>query len=218
MMKIYQLIQLETPRLIIRPVHLGDEIPLNKAINNSLNILQKWQPWAKDPSIEATRSFVQQGIFAWESYSLEDFPMVLIHKQDQKIIGASGYNDRSDINQGLYEIGYWCDVDYQGKGYVTESANTLTRYAFDVLQATKVVISMQVENKKSIAIAERLNFYNEGIKDRDPLDCVSDKPEKNYIYSANCIENLPPLEVSWIHSSTKDVSIGNTNIINRKIN
>ena len=41
--------------------------------------------------------------------------MIIIHKEDQKIIGASGYNDQSEINHGVYEIGYWCDVNYQGK-------------------------------------------------------------------------------------------------------
>lgn len=105
-MKINKLIQIETLHLLIRPVQLSEELSHNKAINNSLNILQKWQPWAKDPSIEATRAFVQRGVFAWRSCSIENFLMVVIHKQDQKVIGASGYNDRSDVNQGLYEIGY----------------------------------------------------------------------------------------------------------------
>lgn len=207
--KIYKLKQIETTRLIIRPVQLGDEFPLNKAVNNSLEILQKWQPWAKDPSIEATRGFLQRGVFAWESGSVVDFPMVVIHKQNQRIIGASGYNDRSDINQGLYEIGYWCDIDYQGKGYVTEYANALTRYAFDALMASKVVISMQVENKKSIAVAERLGFSNESVKDRDPLDCVSEQAEKNYIYSTNSIDNLPTLKVFWSHvdNDSTDVQV-----------
>lgn len=198
MNEIYKLKQIETPRLLIRPVQLGDEYPLNTAVNNSLELLQKWQPWAKDPSIEATREFVQRGVFAWESGSVVDFPMVVIHKEDNKIIAASGYNDRSDVSQGLYEVGYWCDVDYQGKGYVTEYANALTRYAFDALGAVKVVISMQVENEKSIAVAKRLNFTNEGIKDRDPLDCVSDKAEENYIYTVNNADNLPDLKYSWI--------------------
>lgn len=113
MNKIYKLKQIETPRLRIRLVQLGDEYPLNQAVNHSLALLQKWQPWAKDPSIEATRDFVQRGVFAWESGSVVDFPMVVIHKEDNKIIAASGYNDRSDVIHALYEIGYWCDVDYQ---------------------------------------------------------------------------------------------------------
>lgn len=120
----------------------------------------------------------------------------MIHKQAQKIIGASGYNDRSVTNEGLYEIGYWCDIDYQGQGLVTEYANALTRYAFDVLSASKVVITMQIENKKSIAVAERLNFYNEGTKKRDPADCVSEEPAQNYIYSVHNTDKLPDLAYS----------------------
>ena len=58
-MNIYKLKQIETPRLIIRPVQLGDEIELNKLVNNSIGLLQKWIPWANDPSIEATRAMVQ---------------------------------------------------------------------------------------------------------------------------------------------------------------
>ncbi|MDA8562125.1 GNAT family N-acetyltransferase [Gammaproteobacteria bacterium] len=203
MNKIYRLQQIETPRLLIRPVKLGDEYAINKAINNSLKILQKWQTWAKDPGIEATRSFVQRGVFAWESGSAIDFPMVVIHKEDQKIIAASGYNDRSDVNQGLYETGYWCDVDYQGKGYVTEYANALTRYAFDALGASKVVILMQVENDKSIAVAERLNFTNEGIKARDPMNVVSEQQDKNYIYAVNNADNLPDLKYSWTNTESE---------------
>lgn len=201
-MKIYNLVQIETPRLIIRPVQLGDELALNKAINNSLNLLQKWQAWAKDPSLEATRGFIERGVFAWGSCTIEDFPMVAIHKQDQKIIGASGYNDRSNIHKGVYEIGYWCDIDYQGKGYVTEYANALTRYAFESLKATKVMILMQTENTKSIAVAERLKFNKEGTQDRDLIDCVSGKPEQNYLYSKTDMDDLPPLEVSWIQAKS----------------
>ena len=55
MNKFYTLKQIETPRLIIRPVQLGDEIQLNQAVNNSLESLQQWMPWANDPSLETTR-------------------------------------------------------------------------------------------------------------------------------------------------------------------
>lgn len=198
-MKIYSLKKIETPRLLIRPVQLGDEVSIYKSIINSIEVLREWQVWAKNPGIDSTREFVQQGVFAWESKIIANFPMVMIHKQDHKIIGAVGYNDRCKLCEGLYEIGYWCDIDYQGQGLVTEYANALTRYAFEVLHAKNVVISMQTENEKSMAVAKRLHFNKIGTKDRDPMDCVSDKPEKNYIYSVNNIKRLPPLDVSWIH-------------------
>ena len=41
-------------------------------------------------------------------------------------------------------------------------------------------------------------FINEGVKERDPLDCVSDKAEENYIYAVNNTDHLPELKCSWI--------------------
>ena len=150
---------------------------------NSIEILRQWQTWAKQPCIASTRDFIQRGVFAWESGMIADFPMVRIHKPDQKIIGAVGYNDRSRPSEGLYEIGYWCDIDYQGHGLVTESANTLTRYAFDTLQARNVVISMQTGNEKSIAVAKRLSFTRTGTKDRDPV--YIDEEKNRVVRSVN---------------------------------
>jgi len=194
---IYSLEKIETPRMILRPVQLGDEIVLNNAVNNSLPLLQKWQPWAKDPSIEATREFIQHGVFAWESNEVANFPMVIIHKSDQKIIAASGYNDRSNPGKGIYEIGYWLDIDYQGQGLVTEYVNALTRYALQELNAKKVLIRMQIENEKSIAVAKRLNYILKGTKDRDLLDCVDHQKAQDYVYACYEIEPLPALEPAW---------------------
>jgi RimJ/RimL family protein N-acetyltransferase len=193
-MRIYSLKEIKTPRLILRPVAFGDEIPLNKAIHNSLEVLQRWQPWAQDPSMETTKNFIQWGVLSWGAGGIAEFPMVVIHKDDQRIIGASGYNDRTDLSQGLYEIGYWCDVDYQGQGYVTEYVNALTRYALIVLGAKTVMIRMEVDNLKSKRVAERLNFTNEGKK-----PSVIKKEAIDYLFTCSNPSSLPPLEVAWIH-------------------
>ena len=186
--------KIETQRLVIRPVQLGDEFQIHKAINNSLDLLQKWQPWAQDPRLEVTREFVQRGLFAWESGSIASLPMVVIHKADNKIIAATGYCDRSNIAQRLYEIGYWCDLDYQGKGYVTEYVNALTRYALVELNAKIVVVRMEEANSKSIAVAERLRFKNQGIQPSVIKGGASD-----YYYTCESVESLPSLDVKWEH-------------------
>ncbi len=64
---------LETPRLILRAPQLGDEKPLNEAINRSLPELQRWMPWAKDPSIQPTIYYVKDGIASWSSKPLVIF-------------------------------------------------------------------------------------------------------------------------------------------------
>lgn len=195
MRKINALTNISTPRLTIRPIALGDEVPLNNAINHSLKQLQEWQSWAKDPSLDATTSFVQRGVMAWKSANTIEFPMVMVHKQDQKIIGASGYNERSMPANGLYEIGYWCDIGYQGNGYVTESVNALTRYALEALNAHQVVMRIATNNVKSIAVAKRLHFTNEGEQPSTTQQDITD-----YFFTCTHTQNLPPLAVSWCHS------------------
>ena len=61
---------------------------------------------------------MQRSVSACESVAVVDFPMVVIHKDDNKIITVDGDNGRSDVTQDSYEIGYWCDVDGQRKGYI----------------------------------------------------------------------------------------------------
>ena len=201
---VVKLKQIETPRLIIRPVALGDEYEINTAINNSLESLQKWQVWALDPSLKTTREFVQAGAFSWYNGLGNQLPMVVVHKQDKKIIAATGFNDKSDYENGVYEIGYWCDSCYQGKGYVTEYANALTRYAFEELEASKVVIAMQIDNEKSIAVARRLNFVCEGTEARDPSEYVLPLKPLSYLYSISVVTTLPELKCSWSNSNSKE--------------
>lgn len=194
MNKFYLLEKIETPRLIIRPVQLGDEIVLNKAIHNSLALLQQWMVWANDPSLETTREFVQNGVFVRTSQTIGNFPMVFICKKNNKIIGATGYNDESKPLEDYYEIGYWCDVGYQGKGYVTEVVNALTQYAIKEMVAKTVAMRIQVENLKSIAVAERLGFKNEGT-----CPSLTMKGTTDYYYTCTDCQSLPSLDLTWTY-------------------
>ena len=85
-MTIYHLDKITTPRLIIRPVQLGDEVQINQAINRSLKSLQRWLEFAKDPSLAATKAFVTHRANCWKTQSGKFYAMVIIHQQDNKII------------------------------------------------------------------------------------------------------------------------------------
>ncbi len=200
MQKIYLLKQIETPRLIIRPVQLGDEIQLNKAVNNSLETLQKWMPWANDPSLETTRNHIQKGVFSRVSKIFNGFPMVVILKSEQKIISGCGYNERSNPSEGLLEIGYWCDIDYRGKGYVTEFTNALTQYALKELGAKIIVIRVNIDNLKSIAIPQRLNFDKQGTKPSVAMDNAID-----YYFTCTELKKLPLLIISWDYEENDNI-------------
>lgn len=209
-MNIYQLKEIETPRLIIRPVRLGDKKEINQAINRSLDTLQRWMPWAKDPSLVTTLEFCKQADIGWKTQNMVEFPMVAIHKETKKIISASGFNERSDLTKPYYEIGYWIDKDYQGQGLVTELVNALTRYALIALKAVRVQISTQVENTKSIAVAKRCGYVTEAILRAYTIDCESLKPADSLMLACTDVTALPDLAVTWRHNKkTEAITIHN---------
>lgn len=188
---------IETPRLILRSPRLADAAPLNQAINNSLTELQRWQPWANDPSLGTTTKFIKDSLDEMGLVSQKNFPVIVIHKQDNTIIGASGYNEKSDTSVPYYEIGYWLETAYTGQGLATELTNALTRYAFLKLKAPRVQIRVQVENIRSMNVAKRCGYEHEATLKKVRLDNISKQLVDDYIFSKLGLDGLPYVEAKW---------------------
>ena len=195
-MKLSELKQIETQRLFIRPVEVGDEVEINQAINRSLDSLQRWMPWAKDPSLKTTESFVKNAVLARELKQFRDFPLAVVHKADHKIISVTGFNEKSEFDIGVYEIGYWVDDKYQGKGLVTEFVSAISHFAFNYLNAMRVQIATQVENEKSVSVATRCGFHCEATLKNHRLDCESGKAADSYLFAITDFEKIPKIEIS----------------------
>src|SRR5690625_199905 len=60
-------------------------------------------------------------------------------------------------------IGYWLDIEHQGKGIMTRAVRALTDYAFEEFDLNRVDIRAAVGNVKSRAIPERLGYKKEGV-------------------------------------------------------
>ncbi len=173
---------IETDRLILRPPQLGDEDPLNQAINRSLPELQRWMPWAMDPSMQPTIQYVTNGAATWSSESPHDFPLVLIDKQSQQIIGASGFNDRSKPEVPMFEIGYWIETAFTGQGLTTEMVKALSYFAFQSFNAARVQIVTQVGNDASRRVAEKCGFILEATLKNYCVDCRTGKPADDWLF------------------------------------
>lgn len=180
-----------TERLIIRQPKIGDAKPLNDAINRSLSDIARWMPWANDPSLKTTEEYIEKGIRQWSNKVQTEFPMIIELKNNSQIISASGFNEKSQPDVPMYEIGYWIDSQYTGNGYISEAVSALTQFAFDVYNAARVQICAQVENIKSRAVAERCGFENEAILKNYRNDCLSGKPCDEAIYACFSKEQLP---------------------------
>ena len=86
--------------------------------------------------------------------------MVAFLKGTDTIVVSSGLSPRWKVPS--FEIGYWCRKSYQGQGYVTETVNALTDFAFTHLNAKRVFIRCDVDNHASANVARRAGFELEG--------------------------------------------------------
>ena len=61
-----------------------------------------------------------------------------------------------------FEIGYFAEVDHQGKGYVTEAVKATLKILFGQMGAHRVRLACDVTNLRSIRVAERCHMTREG--------------------------------------------------------
>lgn len=138
---------------------------------------------ANDPSMQPTIRYVKESMISWASDAPSDFPMVIIHKDSQKIIGASGFNPRSKPEVPLFEIGYWLETAFTGQGLATEMVQALADFAFESFKAARVQIVTQVGNTASRRVAEKSGFILEATLKNYCVDSLSGQPSDDWIFA-----------------------------------
>lgn len=159
--------EFETERLKIRCPLPGDGAVTSVAINRSLPELKPWMPWAKgEQTIEETEVHIRNGYISFLNRT--DLRLLAFKKDTGEFLVSSGLH-RIDWEAGKFEIGYWVDSRYSGKGYVSEAVAGITDFAVRELNAKRVEIRCDSLNLKSRAVAERLGFTLEGILKKEKL-------------------------------------------------
>lgn len=187
---------IETKNLILRSPLAGDEFPLNKAIIESLPELSRWMPWAQDPSLATTKEFIDKHLNHWGRE--REIPFIILLKQENCIIGATGFNDQSDPSVPYYEIGYWLHSQYTGRGLATELSIALTRYAFEQLNAVRVQICCQVENLSSRRVIEKCGYQLEARLHNQCLDLLTKQPTDRLMFACFNTDKLPQIFLKYL--------------------
>ena len=150
----------ESDRLTIRAPRPGDGPEMNAAAQETFDDLKAWMPWAQQmPTLEESESFVRRA--QSEFLAREDLTLLLFLKGTNTLVGGSGLH-RINWDIPKFEIGYWCRKRFQGQGYITESTEAITRFAFETLGAKRVEIRCDPKNVRSRFIPDRLGFKLEG--------------------------------------------------------
>jgi RimJ/RimL family protein N-acetyltransferase len=152
--------QMAGERIVVRPWRDDDAQAMFDAIRESAEYIAAWLPWPdRHRSVDDTLSFIrhtQADLARRESFGLGIFDC-----QTGEVLGGIGLHPRNwDVPS--FEIGYWIRQPREGKGYVTEAAKLLIRFAFGRFGANRVFIRCDTRNARSRAIPERLGFVTEG--------------------------------------------------------
>jgi RimJ/RimL family protein N-acetyltransferase len=158
-------LELVTERLAIRSPSRKDAEGLRDAVEESLEDLRPWLPWADHvPALAEAEENCAKA--AKDFKDGKDHRLHFFLKESNIFLGGSGLH-RIDWSVPRFEIGYWIRSSCSGNGYVTEAVEEISRYAFEILAARRVEIKASTENENSWRVAERLGFALEGILRND---------------------------------------------------
>jgi RimJ/RimL family protein N-acetyltransferase len=189
-------VPIRTPRLLIRPKQIGDGANASAAIAETWDDLHRWMRWADDPAAFNPEMMEVRTRQAMARFILrEDVQLIGIDSATGVQVITCGLH-RFDWQGRLCDIGYWVRKSAQGKGFATEAANALVRYAFGALGMQRVILTCAAENEASRRIAERLNFTFEG-RQRGAEILPEGKDTDRLCYARLDTANLPKLDVYW---------------------
>jgi RimJ/RimL family protein N-acetyltransferase len=170
-----------TDRLEIRCWQPADAAGLKQAIDDSLDHLRPWMPWAVhepeplDDKVERLRTF--RALFDRD----EDYIYGIFERDSGRVAGGTGLHVR--VGPQGREIGYWLRADLQGRGLMSETVAALTKVAFEVDGVRWVEIRCQPENERSAAVPRRLGFAHEATLAGRVNDAENGMPRDLLVFS-----------------------------------
>lgn len=79
-----------------------------------------------------------------------------------KVIGAVGVVVSAKDQHG--ELGYWLGARYRDRGFATEAAQAVVRWAFRRLRLRRVFAQVLGGNQASARVLEKIGFLREGVR------------------------------------------------------
>ncbi|MEU0450805.1 GNAT family N-acetyltransferase [Streptomyces tendae] len=148
-------VTLTTDRLVLRTVGPQDTDAVYAACQDPE--IQRWTTIPSPYLPEHARGFTEQMVpEGWANDSMFTFGLFL---PAGDLVGMLGV---TMISLGVGEIGFWGTKEHRGRGYVTEAAVAVSRWAFTERALDRVEWRAEVGNTASRAVAQRAGYTMEG--------------------------------------------------------
>ena len=151
--------RIETDRLIIRCYQPNDAYLLKQAIDESIDHLLPWMPWAKHEPESIEKKIARIRKFRGQFDLDIDYTFGIFSPDEKVCIGSTGLHPR--VGDGAREIGYWISASQIGKGYASETVKALTKIGFANENLDRIEIHCDPENIRSQSIPQKLGYIHE---------------------------------------------------------
>jgi RimJ/RimL family protein N-acetyltransferase len=152
--------RIETRRLVIR-CWQPEDAPLAKAaIDDNLDHLRPWMPWALDEPTSLEEKINLMRRFRGRFDLDQDYTYGIFSTDENRVLGGCGLHTR--LGPNAYEIGYWIHKDFINRGLATETAAVLTRVGFEVGVVDRLEIHISAGNLASASVPPKLGYKLEG--------------------------------------------------------
>jgi RimJ/RimL family protein N-acetyltransferase len=150
--------QIQTTRLLVRRFQDGDA-PAFFEYRNDPEVA-RYQGWDSISEARA-RAFIQEQKRIEPGVPGQWFQFAIALKESSQLVGDCGLCVLvQDARQA--QLGISLARAFQGRGLATEAVNAVLDYAFINLDLHRVVATVDVENKRSAALMERVGLRREG--------------------------------------------------------
>jgi RimJ/RimL family protein N-acetyltransferase len=154
--------KLETDRLIIRKYKKDDGKALFDLLerNNNRDFLRDHVDEASEVLTLKQAETRAKTLSNWWN-SQTRFVMGIWLKEENTFIGNIWIEPKKWAVPS-FEIGYYLDSGFTGKGYATEAVKRSMKFIIEDLNAHKIILITRDTNERSIKLAKRLAFIKEG--------------------------------------------------------
>ena len=149
--------RIETARLFMR-VYTPEDLDDLHAIRNDSDVYQYFPAYYSPPLKETVREGITRHIQRWRQNGFGEF--AVIEKASEKLIGYCGLMNLDDTEE--IEIYYGFPKKHWGKGYATEAAQAVLKFAFEEVNLAQVAGVTNPKNTASQRVLEKLGLKFQG--------------------------------------------------------
>lgn len=150
-------------------------------IDKHRDTLRQWMDWVDEhQNLKDSKALIKTALEHYGDYDGLDTGIWY----EGQFCGQVSFNSWSLRNYKA-DLGYWLADSFTGKGIMTKAVHAMLNYAFDVVGIHRIELLCAIQNQRSCAVAERLNFTHEGVLRRG-------ERIRNQFYDVNAYAILKP--------------------------